>query len=244
MSESTHQEELYYSYEEAKKVVQQLGIKTYREWYMYASPYYLEFKPDNTIEKKGIKPPHERRDPRLPFDPAAFYKRRGEWKGWGDFLGTGAISNKDKKYLSYQDARKVVHSLKVRSAEEYEKLVETLGPSFGLPPHPHAYYMRNEGHFSWRDFLYPRFVSYDEAKQILAAKDEIVTVADFRKARKEDPDLQSIPSSPHITYQDEWEDWPTFLDSKRKRQKLKNLLLLQSRKSVKGHQPDDKGGKD
>ena len=219
----------FYSYEEAKQVVRKLGIKTYREWCAYASPFHIEFGPNNQIIRKGAKKKEEMRDPRLPSDPANFYKRRGKWKGWGDFLGTGAVANSQKKYLSYEDARALVHSLKISSIEEYKNFVKELGPTMGLPSFPNIYYSRKGVKFSWSKFLHPKFPTYEEAKAILAVRDDIVSAADYRKARKEDPEIRRLPGSPNKYYKDKWVSWMDYLDSERKRIRKKLKIIKSER---------------
>jgi len=62
-------EKRFFSYNEAKKYVKKLNIKSSNEWRKYfkknAVPYYLSSRPDS------------------------YYEKKKQWKGWGDFLGTG-----------------------------------------------------------------------------------------------------------------------------------------------------------
>ena len=66
----------YRSFKEAKKYVKSLNIKSQIDWYKFA--------------KTGKKPKD------IPFNVRSTYIK--EWKGWGDFLGTGRIANQLKKY--------------------------------------------------------------------------------------------------------------------------------------------------
>jgi hypothetical protein len=56
--------------------VKSLNIKSQIDWYKFA--------------KTGKKPKD------IPFNVRSTYIK--EWKGWGDFLGTGRIANQLKKY--------------------------------------------------------------------------------------------------------------------------------------------------
>ena len=44
---------------------------------------------------------------------------RKEWKGWGDFLGTGTIASKLKKFRPYKGAKKYAQSLKLKGWNEW-----------------------------------------------------------------------------------------------------------------------------
>ena len=41
---------------------------------------------------------------RVPRSPENVYKGKG-WKDWGDFLGTGNVANKDKKFRTFRVPR-------------------------------------------------------------------------------------------------------------------------------------------
>jgi hypothetical protein len=45
------------------------------------------------------------------------YKK--EWKGCGDWLGTGTVAYANKEYKSFEDARAFVHKLQLKSSEEW-----------------------------------------------------------------------------------------------------------------------------
>lgn len=79
------------SFEDARKFAQTLKIRNQNDW--------------RTTGKAGKLPID------IPRDPPSVYKK--EWKGWGDWLGTGTISMTElsKTFLSYKDARKEVQNL-------------------------------------------------------------------------------------------------------------------------------------
>jgi len=45
----------------------------------------------------------------IPYRPDRIYKN--EWKGMGDWLGTGRIANRNREYWPYPKAREYVHLL-------------------------------------------------------------------------------------------------------------------------------------
>ena len=71
----------YVSFDEAKKIINQLGIKSKTQ---YSKKYKLS---------KG----------KLPSHPANSYKIN--WKGWGDFVGTGYIQPSLRNYVSFREAK-------------------------------------------------------------------------------------------------------------------------------------------
>ena len=123
-------------FQEAKKIVQELGIRNSREWFR------LKNKP-----------------PGLPGNPAFYYKGKG-WRGWGDFLGTSAPSSKKNLFLSYQEACEFCHSMQIRTQFEYQSIVQ-LGVK-DLPRAPDKYYKKHGISFSWKEMLAPRFFNEEE----------------------------------------------------------------------------------
>ena len=88
----------YRSFEEARKFVNSLKLKSIREWVQYC--------------QSGEKPED------IPTVPERSYKNKG-WKGYGDWLGTGIIAAMNRKFRSYEEARKFVRSLKLKSQAEW-----------------------------------------------------------------------------------------------------------------------------
>ena len=54
----------------------------------------------------------------IPKEPHLRYRNRG-WRSWGDWLGTGAIANRLRKYRSFDDTRKFVRSLGLESQSDW-----------------------------------------------------------------------------------------------------------------------------
>ena len=82
-----------YTYEEAKKVVRELGIKSSKE-YMHGLGY--------------------QRDPRLHSTPEKAYKE--SWKGWHDYIGYTK-----NEFLSYEKAKEAVRALGVSNIADYNR---------------------------------------------------------------------------------------------------------------------------
>ena len=58
-----------------------------------------------------------RKPPDIPASPNSTYKK--EWKGWGDWLGTGTIATLKREYLPFEQAREYVHKLRLNSQTEW-----------------------------------------------------------------------------------------------------------------------------
>ena len=84
-----------YTYEEAKKVIQKMNIKTNKE-----------YKSKRKNDKK------------LPGSPRDYYSKKKEWINWYDFLGNKRI---DLYYKNYIDAKISVLCLGIQTNREYYK---------------------------------------------------------------------------------------------------------------------------
>lgn len=217
----------YYTFEEAKRVVKQLNIKNFREWCVYISPRHLEYDEKNTgsrraSDKSKEKKPHEMKDPRLPSDPATFYKRYGQkWNGWADFLGTENQSPSQKKFIPYDQAASLVKKLELTTKNDYKEFVRTTG-FVGLPISPESYYTSDKrgedaiDSFSWREFLAPKFVTFEEARTFARSLPGVNTFAEWTKFCSSGAKPDRIPSSPPTTYKKDWISWPDFLGTDHK----------------------------
>jgi hypothetical protein len=87
----------YRTFEEARDYVHALGLKNKEEWSKYC--------------KSGKKPKDIPANPREPYEK--------EWLGWGDWLGTGAIANQKRQFRSFEQAKEYVHTLGLKSKEEW-----------------------------------------------------------------------------------------------------------------------------
>ena len=117
------------SFEDAKRYVKSLGIKTKTQWEDYA---------------KSKNRPKD-----IPYSPAIHYKK--EWKYWGDFLGTKFIPYNLRNNMSFENAKKFVSTLKIKTKEEWEKYVKSKNFPNNIPKSPYYFYKKNWK--GWPDFL-------------------------------------------------------------------------------------------
>ncbi len=92
---------------------------------------------------KRDKKPLPRKFPRIPDE---YFKRKGSWKGWRDFLGN-PDQRKSKKYLKYRDAGRLAREAGISNSKEYIKWKER--PTV-IPSRPEYFYPEWKG---WKDFL-------------------------------------------------------------------------------------------
>jgi len=119
----------FLSYENAKKLVTSWNLKNLKEYQKKAK---LNIFPEN-----------------IPKDPPSYYKNK--FKGWGDFLGTGNVAPKLKKYRTFINAKLYVHKLKLNNSDEWYKYTKSKSLPKNIPSTPWVVY-KNE----WKglsDFL-------------------------------------------------------------------------------------------
>ncbi|MBT4947117.1 MAG: DEAD/DEAH box helicase family protein [Candidatus Marinimicrobia bacterium] len=131
----------YRKYEDAESFVKSLGLKSASDWKKYTKGQFPS-KPAYPMD--------------IPATPQQVYKKSG-WESWGKFLGTGSIATRQIEYLSYSEARDIVHKLNLRSAGDWEKYrkgeIKHLSPKpINIPNYPKDSY-RDKGWISWHDFL-------------------------------------------------------------------------------------------
>ena len=115
------------SFEETRQFARKLGLASMREWRSYcASP---------------------RRPLGIPTNPQVAYQ--SDWKGWGDFLGTGNIKN---SFLPFHEARNIARSLRLQTMAAYRDAARARALPPGLPKDPYAAY-RNSGWQNSKDWL-------------------------------------------------------------------------------------------
>lgn len=120
----------YCSYDEAKQFAKQSGIKTWKEW--------------QSFSKSGKRPKN------IPGSPEKVFIENG-WTSWGDFLGTGIISAKEKIFKNFKEARTFVHKLNLKSANDWRIYCKSKLKPIDIPSAPNSQY-KSEW-ISWADFL-------------------------------------------------------------------------------------------
>ena len=84
----------------------------------------------------------EKRCSNIPTEPHEIYKEKG-WGGYGDWLGTGNIRGGDQKWLSFEEARAYVKSLKLKGLREWNEWCKSEIRPKNIPSHPRMVYKGN-----------------------------------------------------------------------------------------------------
>ena len=187
------QDMVYRPYKKAHKFVQQLNLKNGKEWTAYC--------------KSGNKPQD------IPYDAKKVYKK--EWKGMGDWLGTGTIASYNMVYRSFEDARKFAQKFKFQTNKEWQKYCKSGKLPKDIPNAPTHQY-KNKGWVNWGDFLgtgtisntekSQNYLPWPEAKieyQKLAKQYDIKNGADwkeFSSKHKKELEKLNLPSNPKLIY--------------------------------------------
>ncbi|MEY3898176.1 MAG: hypothetical protein RLZZ214_3697 [Verrucomicrobiota bacterium] len=94
----------YRSFKKARSFVRGLGLKSYTEWNAYCQA---------KMPRLGKLPED------IPTAPYHKYKDKG-WSSMGDWLGTGVIAPRLRKYRPFKRARSFVRSLGLKSQDEWK----------------------------------------------------------------------------------------------------------------------------
>jgi len=199
----------YLHFDEAKKMIHKLKLKGEQDWRVYCK---AKDKPFN-----------------IPGKPDRVYKEF--WISWGDWLGTNSVATYKIKFLTYDDAKTIIHELKITSFFEWKKLIATNEfKNYNIPTNPPIAY-KNEW-TSWADFFGPSYIpiqgqwlNYDDIKSLvgnLGIKSQVM----YRKIKD-----ARLPSHPERVYKNEWSGWGDFLGTRNLMNKEKVFLsFIEARK--------------
>ena len=175
-------------YESAKEHIQNLGIKTYKQFQEWS--------------RSGQRPAD------IPSNPFRIYET--EWNGWGAFLGTGNVSKKN--FRSYRSTQILVQSVGISSREKFLEWSRSGGKPDDIPFNPNQSY-KSEW-ISWSEFLGrkkpKRWMSYRKGQQYVQQMN-IRTVKEFLKWLKSSKRPEDFPPDPHIVWSDLWKSTQDFL---------------------------------
>ena len=118
-------------FSKARKFARSLKLKSFVEWREFAK-----------TSKKPID---------IPANPISAYKGKG-WISAGDWIGTGFISHRKRKYRRFEDAKKYVHTLKLTSRAQYEEYFKSGRLPPDLPSQPRIVY-KDDGWVGMKDWL-------------------------------------------------------------------------------------------
>lgn len=184
---------IYLSFHQAREYVHTLSLKNRDEW----RKYYQS----------------ERRPQYIPSNPESVYKNQG-WVSMGDWLGTGTIAARDRKYLTFSRARAFVHDLDLKNRDEWIKYCHSGNKPDDIPVTPHQTY-KNQGWVSMGDWLGTNRIStrdrkyrqFDLAREF-AISLQLENVAQWKKYCKSGKLPDDIPHKPEHVYKKQ--GWISF----------------------------------
>ena len=182
-------------FEEAREFVRSLGLKNQRAWHEYSR---AEQKPSD-----------------IPTNPQRTYK--AQWQGWGDWLGTGAVYVGNRRYRSFEEARRFVWSLGLTSYREWTEWRKSGNKPDDIPSNANLVY-KDAGWQGWGNFLGTGNVRrgkeewrpFEEARafvRTLGLKNE----AQWREYCRSGKKPVDIPANLVGVYGDEWQGMGDFL---------------------------------
>ena len=191
----------YKSFEDARKFVRSLKLSGTKEWREYL--------------KSGKRPVD------IPSHPGGTYKK--EWRGLGNFLGTGNVSGRDrhKQFRSLTESRKLAISLGPKTQYDWKNYVKKNKLPNDVPRDPQTVYAK-EGWKSWGDFLGTGRIANQNAKfksfviaRKFAQSLKLKGVEEWKAYCKSGEIPDDIPSNPNKEYKKEWTTWGDFLGTGR-----------------------------
>lgn len=187
----------YRSFNQARKFARSLNLQSETEWRAYI--------------KTGELPQD------IPSAPAQKYKDKG-WKSMGDWLGTGIVAPRLRKYRSFRKAREFAQNLVLKNGTEWRAFTKTGKLPIDIPANPNQTY-KDKGWISWGDWLgtgiiAPRLRKYRPFKQArkFARSLELQSWEQWTPFAKSGKLPIDIPAKPNATYKDKgWIDMGDWL---------------------------------
>ena len=188
------------SFKDARKFVHLLKLEGQTQWREYCKS---NKKPDN-----------------IPSKPDYVYKNN-DWNGYGDWLGTGNVANRNKEFCSFDNAKKFVQKLNLKSRTAWREYRKSGKKPDNIPSNPEIIY-KNKGWKNISDFLgtgtiSPRdkvFRSFEDVKKF-AQSQKIKSQREWFDYCKSGKKPDNIPVKPQNTYKKKWKNWGDFFDTGR-----------------------------
>jgi hypothetical protein len=186
-------------FESAREFARALKLKGNQEWREYC--------------KSGNKPND------IPVNPNRIYKK--DFKGFGDWVGTGTIRTQDRVYRSFTEAREFVRKLGLKSNREWLDYCKSGNKPDNIPATPENTY-KNKGWQGFGDWLgngtTRNFRPFKEAREFVRALG-FKKINEWRTYCKSGNKPNNIPADPWKTYKNQgWIEVGDWLGSGRTRQ--------------------------
>jgi superfamily II DNA or RNA helicase len=181
----------YLLFKDARDLIRNLKIKSQNEWRVYT--------------KSGEKPHN------IPVNPNKVYLNKG-WNGFGDWLGTERKANFNKVYQEFDLARKYIHSLNLKTTEDWLSYRKSNNKRTDIPTNPNITY-KNSGWRGLKDWLGTEIITdyldFETAKMFVQ-KLNFKNINAWRVYSKSEDKPLNIPNNPNIVYKNN--GWLSFRD--------------------------------
>jgi hypothetical protein len=173
----------------ARQFAHKLGLKSNPEWFAWCRT------PDKPTD--------------IPSNPDRAYA--DEWKGWGDWLGTGNFTNID--WRPFTEARQFAHKLGLRSNLEWRAWCKTRDRPADIPTKPDSVYGEWKSWGDWlgtENFTNVEWRAFTEAREFARSLGLKSRSEWFAWCKTQDRPTD-IPRNPYGTYAYEWKSWGDWL---------------------------------
>jgi len=182
------------TYAAAQIFARKLGLKNNREWRVWAGSCA---RPDD-----------------INSSPDRYYKGRG-WTTWGDFLGIRTLSNWEKEFLPFEEARKFARALGLKGQADWRRYAQSDDRPSNIPSNPNLAYpdsWQGDGDWLGTGRLHSKsFRPFREGRSF-ARSLGLRSLKDWHTYSKSDERPEDIPSNPNRTYRETgWDGWPDWL---------------------------------
>lgn len=155
---------------------------------------------------------------------------------------SGGKGGSGKKYtISYNDAKNIIISFKIKSKSEWVKFTKLDSfPNF-IPKSPSVYFSRSW--ISWGDFLgtnrisdnkiVDKYMPYSDAKKWINENLNIKTIREWKKGVINNIIPEFIPNRPNRFYKKRgWESWTDFLSKERIANQKRKIFKYEKAKMI------------
>jgi hypothetical protein len=200
----------YRDFESAREFVRGLKFNSVKEWREYCRSGN---RPDNISSNSNL-----------------IYKNKG-WNGWGDFLGTGTVATKLKKYRPFAEAREFVRALNLKGYKEWQEYCVSGNKPDDIHTNPRVFYKNNwnsigdwlgTGTVSSKNKQFHPFAEAREFVRSLGLKSN----KEWREYCRSGNRPNDIPNGADKVYKKDWQGWGNFLGTETIAAKNKQYLTF------------------
>jgi superfamily II DNA or RNA helicase len=187
-------ERKFLSFKKARAFIRALGLKSQHKWRTYAAS--------------------RKRPSNIPAAPNITYK--SEWAGFGDWLGTGSVSSRERTFLPFKRARRYARALGLKSQREWKTYATSEARPTNIPGHPENTYKSEwAGYGDWLGTgrvwnSHRKFLPFKRARQHARALG-LNSHREWRTYAASGERPSNIPGAPNTIYKGKWAGWADWL---------------------------------